>query len=190
MIDPLLRRLVRAFALLAVTIAPAGHADQTDPELPSLFSALADAPNPVVASGIERQIWSRWMRGPEPAANTLLDEARDAASSGAADEARGLFEQLLERFPEFAEGWNQRAILHYFEGDYQRSLEDIARTLELEPRHFGALAGSGQCYFRLEMYEEALAAFEAALQVHPWLHAARQQVEMLKSYLNARPRPI
>lgn len=171
-------------------MAGSAFGDQRDPALPELFSALANAPDPMASYEVEQTIWSAWLEAPDEVASVLLEEGRSAAMSGAMHAALQSFDELTEKFPDYAEGWNQRAIVHFMLGDLQRSLADIARTLELEPRHFGALSGSGQCYFRLEMYREALGAFEAALQVHPWLPAARRQVEILRALVKDETTPI
>lgn len=174
-------------ALVFAALPGPASGDQRAPDLPALFTALADAPDPQTAYTIERTIWSRWLQGPDESADALLEAARDAASAGRLDEALNTLDGLTERYPDFAEAWNQRAIVHFVRRDLTRSLADIERTLALEPRHFGALAGRGQCHFHLEQYEDALTAFEAALQVHPWLPAARQQADLLRMIINAPP---
>ena len=80
--------------------------------------------------------------------------------------------------------------MHYLLGDIPRSLQDIQQVLTLEPRHFGALSGRGQCMLQMQQFDDALGAFEAALTIHPWLPAARQQIEMLQTILNQRNKPI
>ena len=175
--------------LLVLWHSPA-PADQNDPQLPDLFVELANAPSRLAAHPIEQEIWSIWFTAPDPEVNEWIDQARDAASSGNIAAALELFERLTSKYPNYAEGWNQRAIMHYLRGDIESSLSDIARTLELEPRHFGALAGSGQCYLRLELFERSLHAFEAVLEIHPWMPAAQRQVEMLRALLKERLTPI
>ena len=171
--------------LLALWYGPV-LGDQTDPQLRALFVELANAPSQIAAHSIEQEIWSIWFTAPDPEVNDWIDQARDAASSGDVPTALEIFERLTSKYPNYAEGWNQRAIMHYLMGDIESSLEDIARTLALEPRHFGALAGSGQCYLRLELFQESLHAFEAALELNPWLPAAQRQVEMLRALLKER----
>ena len=60
------------------------------------------------------------------------------------------------------------------------SLADIDRTLELEPHHFGALAGLGLDNIELDRDEAALDAFERVLKVTPQSQSARHNIEIVK----------
>lgn len=177
--------------VLSVLLCLAGLAPVTRAAPPDeLFLALADAPDPMTAATIEQQIWEQWMAGPEPPARELLARARDAATGGDLAGATALFDELVLRYPDYAEGYNQRAILHYLTGDLEASLADIERTLALEPRHFGALAGRGQCYLRLDRPLEALHAFEASLTLNPWSRDVQQQVQQLRLRIEQQSTPI
>ena len=96
------------------------------------------------------------------------------------------FEQMVAIAPDFAEGWNKRATVHYLMGNYSASLGDIVRTLELEPRHFGALSGRGLVYVALEDEQRALEAFEQALAIHPNLVSAAVNAEALRKSLREK----
>lgn len=171
-------------------LATAARADQRAPELGALFSALTAAADAGQAAAIEQQIWSHWMAGPEPMADQLLEEARAAADAGQSAAALEVFDRLTTRFPDYAEGWNQRAIMRYLLDDVQGALDDIERVLVLEPRHFGAFAGRGQCYLRLERPRESLTAFMESLRINPWSATVQQQVEALHHYLREQQTPI
>ena len=96
------------------------------------------------------------------------------------------FNRIIELAPNFAEGWNKRATLYYLMGNYPASLADIKRTLELEPRHFGALSGLGLVNVELAHDEAALAAFERALAVDPHLDSANKNAEALRERIKQR----
>lgn len=164
--------------------ASSASADQTDPRLSDLFSSLVYAPNPGIAQGIQQEIWEIWFEGPDNRSVDALMNARLAAEAGDVEAAGRAFDRLVEDYPGFAEAWNQRAILRYLVGDITGSLSDIDQALALEPRHFGALSGRGQCYLRMENYRAALNSFEEALGINPWIQSTARQIQMLKAILS------
>ena len=52
--------------------------------------------------------------------------------------------------------------------------------LELEPRHFGALAGRGMIYQRAKKYTLALEAFREALRINPGMESVKQSIKDLE----------
>jgi tetratricopeptide (TPR) repeat protein len=97
------------------------------------------------------------------------------------------FDRLVEHAPGFAEGWNKRATVYYLMENYEASVLDIERTLELEPRHFGALSGLGMIYDAIGEPAAALRSFEAAVAINPHLDGARQRIEALRRELAGSP---
>ena len=87
------------------------------------------------------------------------------------------FDRMVEQAPDFAEGWNKRATVHYLMGDYRASVRDIQRTLGLEPRHFGALSGLGLIYDAIDQPAAALRSFEAAVAINPHLGSIKERIE-------------
>lgn len=164
-------------ACLLLTVG--ARADQTDPRLDLLFARLKDA-DAVEARIIEAHIWTLWSATDDPEARELLERGSVAMANRDHKTALAAFDALTARFPNFAEGWNKRATLFWILGDDAAALADIRRTLALEPRHFGALSGLGLVAMRLGRDEAAIAAFEAALAIHPHLPAARYHLERLK----------
>jgi lipoprotein NlpI len=84
--------------------------------------------------------------------------------------AEAVLDELVAYCPDYPEGWNQRAFARFLQGDHDGSLEDLARTLELEPRHFGALAGQGLNFLRQGRDRLAQTALRAAIDLHPWMN--------------------
>ena len=114
-----------------------------------------------------------------------------AASAGArrwreGDSAAAIehFTALVDTAPDFAEGWNARATAYFEAGLYGPSLADIARTLALEPRHFGALAGLGRDPRGNRRSARARSKpIGAALAIHPHRPDLREAVERLEAEL-------
>lgn len=168
-------------------LAGAGRADQDDQRLDPLFTALQEAGGPGEAREIEQRIWQVWALVDDNQSTRLMDQGNAAMAGRQYDAALGFYNDLVEREPEFAEGWNRRATLHFVTGDYRASVFDIQRTLALEPRHFGALSGLGLIYMALDENEAAIRSFEAALDIHPFMEGPKAHIERLESTLEGSP---
>jgi tetratricopeptide (TPR) repeat protein len=124
-------------------------------------------------------IWSVWLESGSPTVDLLMKKGVGAMGEGQAEPALAMFNAIIELAPDYAEGWNKRATLHYLMGRFEDSIADCERTLKLEPRHFGALSGLGMIYLQLEQDAKALEAYKRALAVHPQLPRLRSEVERL-----------
>ncbi len=178
-----------SIALLACAIGAGASADQDDDRLDGLFERLQMTGSAAEARTLQSLIWTIWFDygGGDPAVTRLMRDAVAAMNLRDHDRAESLLTQVTERAPDFAEGWNRRATSRYLAGDYFGSIADIQRTLELEPRHFGALSGLGLVYTALDEPERAMAAFEAALEINPFLPGARANIEHLRGLLDGDP---
>ncbi len=179
----IVRRMIAiALALVLGLSLSAGSAvaDQDDPRLEALFARLKTAPDARAAREVEAAIWQIWIQSDDEVIGMLMAQGQAAMTRSDLRAALGKFDQIVKIAPGFAEGWNKRATVLYLLGDFPRSLDDIARTLKLEPRHFGALSGRGLVWIELEDMNLALESFEAALEVHPNLSGASQNAESLR----------
>jgi tetratricopeptide (TPR) repeat protein len=176
--------IIRAvFAVLALgwgLLAGPAAADQKDPRLAPLFEKLGGSDNVAEAQMLELQIWQIWTEAKDGPTDTLMQLGLGAMQAGNLAGALELFDAVTLGKPDFAEGWNKRATVLYMLGAHERSAEDVAKVLALEPRHFGALSGLGLINMELDRPDAALEAFERALKVHPHLPGVKQRVEMLK----------
>jgi len=173
----------RIFALLLAALFLAGtgaRADQKDSRLDPLFEQLRIADDAGKAQVIESMIWQLWTQAGDPATDSLMELGLVAMQAGNLPGALELFDAVTARKPDFAEGWNKRATVLYMLGAYDKSAEDVERVLKLEPRHFGALSGLGLIDLERDRPDEALEAFERALELHPFLPGLKQRVEQLK----------
>lgn len=187
-------RYLRVSAIAAAVLAmplvagtpELARADQDDPRLDDLFERLQHTPDPAEAHALEQRIWGVWLESENAAINRLMQQGVLALRGQHYPTALQAFDRLVEQAPEFAEGWNKRATVHYLMGDFQASVADIERTLELEPRHFGALSGLGLIYDAIDEPRAALRSFEAALRLNPHIEDTRDRVEELRRELQGR----
>ena len=162
--------------------------DQTDPALDRLFTELARTTSHAEAEQLTSEIWTRWIASDGDAdADRLMQSGMALMSRGVLDGAEQIFSQLVYKRPDFAEAWNKRATVRFLLGDDTGSRRDIARVIDLEPRHFGALSGLGMISLRNGDPAGALQAFEAALQVNPHLEQAMDVARQLRQQLRGQP---
>ncbi len=172
--------------LFSLFAALPAAADQNDARLDELFSSLLQAPGAAEAQALEGAIWSIWGQSDDGAVRALMQDGVAAMSRRDYRRALAKFEQMVAIAPDFAEGWNKRATVHYLMGNFEQSLADVAKTLSLEPRHFGALSGRGLIYVALEDEKRALEAFEEALAIHPHLASAAVNAAALRKRIRER----
>ena len=128
--------------------------------------------DPALAARAEAALWEIWCRSGIPDVDRLLRQGIEAMERQDLEEAQALFARIIERAPDFAEGWNKRATVRYMMEDYAGAVADCEETLARNPNHFGALSGQGLCHMALGQYREAATLFRRALAVHPHLSAA------------------
>jgi len=127
---------------------------------------------------IEQKIWKLWSTHPNDEKLTnLLAEGSAAVNNNQLTEAINIFTKVIELDPNWAEAWNKRATVFYLVGKFQKSQDDIDKVLNLEKRHFGALAGQGLVNIQLKNYEKAIKSYQKALEIYP---SMRSPVMMIK----------
>ncbi len=174
---------VFVMATLISSVPAPVAADQSDERLKGLFERLKATPDPLEAQRIESEIWQIWIDCGQEDMNAVMEQGIRAMNMGQLKEAIAIFDRVVTELPDFAEGWNKRATVHYLNGDYSASVVDIERTLELEPRHFGAISGMGLIFMARGDEAGALQAFKAVLKIHPHARGAQFHVEELRKKL-------
>ena len=169
-------RLSLVVALLLPVVAPA---DQTDARLDALFETLRSSEDALVLLETEAEIWEIWYQSGESEVDAMMQVAAEEVRGGDLAAAEAIYGEVIERLPDFSEGWNRRATVRYYQGDFDGSLEDIEQTLRLEPRHFGAIWGLGMILGLQRDFERAILAFERLLEIKPNAPDARPRLELL-----------
>ena len=158
-------------------------ADQKDPRLDELFAVLQTSADPSALSTAHGKIWDIWTNNEDAELFSLMEQGITLMGRRRLHEALKVFDDLVDIAPNYAEAWNKRATVHFLLGNYADSIADVDATLDLEPRHFGALSGLGQIELKRGDPEAALSAFEAAVRMHPHLPGTRDLIRQLRRNL-------
>ena len=172
-----------AVTLLFLAIPPVLADKGPESTLNRLFAALHGTENQAEGSRLTSLIWQIWNHPADPETAVLMTEGREALEKLDFGTAEKRFNRVIGRAPAMAEGWNKRATLYYVMGRFEASIRDIRRVLQLEPRHFGALAGLGMNYDALGYKHKALNAWRKALEANPHLEDAPNRILQLEAEL-------
>jgi tetratricopeptide (TPR) repeat protein len=177
----LLAALIAGTPALAQQTGGGASASQPAPEMiDGLLGQLRQAEDEAKAKAIEQAVWKAWMRSGSPTVDLLVQQAERAMEDRQHRIAISILSTAIELEPEFPEVWNRRATAYYLSRQYERSRADAERVLELEPRHFAALAGLGVLHKEMGNERAALEAFRRALAIHPHLSVAQRAVKELE----------
>lgn len=167
---------------LIVLASPAfGEGEKLD----ELFLRLKTA-DPQQAMKIEAEIWIEWSKSGSASMDLLLERGREAMAAGDLETAVEHLTALIDHAPGFAEGWNARATAYYMEGQIGPALSDIAHTLDLNPRHFGALAGLAMIFDELGRKEQALEVWRMVEAIHPNAQGVSASIKRLEADLQGK----
>ena len=177
-------RVKPIFFILLCAVAIAGFSSQADEprdiRLDRLFAELHRTNDAATAQSLTDRIWDIWHNTGQSETVSLMLDGRRALQRRDLETALRRFNEVVRREPGLSEGWNKRATLYFVMGRYRASIVDIGRVLELEPRHFGALAGLGMIYEVLGQPRQALEAWRRALAVNPHLQDAPRRIRQLE----------
>lgn len=155
---------------------------ETQPQdrLGTLFALLQQPAAGRPAHEIEDEIWTIWTSHENPAFEARLQRAISGIARRRFSEAAQVLDDLIREEPRWAEAWNKRATLRFLTRRDADSIADIRATLQLEPRHFGAICGFGQICLRHGETAAAAGAFGAALRLNPHLEGVRAALAELE----------
>ncbi len=158
-------------------------ANDRDIELDKLFLELKKNKTNI-SSQIEQNIWLLWSTHPtNQKLTSMLDEGSKLINDQKFYRAIQVFSETIEKDPTWAEAWNKRATVYYMVGEFQKSQNDIDKVLELEKRHFGALAGQGLVNIQLKNYEKAILSYQRAEKIYPAMKSPKIMIKQIKDLI-------
>ena len=157
--------------------------NERDIRLNQLFNELK-ANKSKVAIIVEQEIWALWSTHPtDEKLTTRLEEGSQFVRDQNYLKARDVFTEVINLDQNWAEAWNKRATVFYLLGNFEDSQKDIDKVLELESRHFGALAGQGLVNIQLKNYEKAISSYEKALKIYPSMKSPRIMIKEIQKII-------
>ena len=160
----LISRIFLFFIIIPISFPHKAYSSELD----NLFLKLKLSDNAVLARNYESKIWKIWLNsGSSDSSNNQMQIGLKLMENGQLVHAQKVFEEISIKDPNWAESYNKIATIKFLKGDYSGSINDIQKTLKLEPRHFGAISGLVQINIILKNYEQALKNLEYVLKIHP-----------------------
>ena len=158
-------------------------AKERDVELDNLFSELKKN-NPAVSKNIEQRIWTLWSTHPsDDKLTSILNEGSKLMQDKDLFRAILVFTEVIEMDPTWAEAWNKRATVYYMIGEFEKSQSDINKVLNLEERHFGALAGQGLVNIQLKNYEKAILSYQMVEKIYPTMRSPKIMIKQIQDLI-------
>ena len=171
----MLARTLIVFLLFAFSI----KADQNDARLENLFEILSKTESNIQINEVTSSIWDIWHETNDPSIEADFYRGLESMRTGDLIMSVAFFTRVIDKNPNFAEGWNKRATVYYMLGKFDASMMDIHETLKLEPRHFGAMDGMGLIFIHLEQFDQAIDIYDQMLKIFPNNSSTKQKKEML-----------
>jgi tetratricopeptide (TPR) repeat protein len=145
--------------------------------LDSLFATLQSTSDSQAAKSAESDIIEIWLESGSDTVDLLMDWTLDAMEEKNYPLALDYLDRIVAMQPDYVEGWNKRATVHFLLDDYSKAIADIEQALALEPRHFGALSGLGTIMREIGDTDRAVTAFREALAVDPHLDNVKEALD-------------
>ena len=174
---------MKRLIILIILFSNFAQADQKDERLIELFDKLFLSTNNMEASKLLFNIWDIWSIADNQETQIIFDEANQFMDVGELDNAIELFTKVVKQSPEFAEGWNKRATVYFLKGELNKSISDIEKTLNLEPRHFGALDGLAEIYLMQDDLVSAAVIYRRILEIIPSSKKSQDRLKLINDLL-------
>ena len=154
-------------------------ADEKSKLLADLYAHLAASDSAETAKKVQSTIERLWGHSGSDTVALLMQRAAKALGAKDHDGALKFMDYVVLLAPDFAEGFNRRAFIHFSRNDMPSAVGDLRRALALEPNHFKALDGLAQIWRQMGNSKGALSVVKQLLEVHPYWEGAAKMAEEL-----------
>lgn len=149
----------------------AAQSQDTAAERDTLFKLLKNAESEAGGKFVANAIWHNWIESaPTEEVAQLVKDSMERRRWHDYQGAREILDKAIAIAPEYSEVWNQRAYIGFLQERFDQSLEDIEKAIELEPRHFAALAGKARILIHQGRPEEAREVLNVAVDIYPLMY--------------------
>lgn len=154
--------------------------------LDRLYDSLARAKTQASAERVAALIEALRLESGSDTVDLLTGRALDALKRRDPAGAIRLFDAVVAIAPDYAEGWNQRAMLYYAKGNYARTMRDLREVLSRDPRHWEAWGALGRILEDTGDPVHALGAYRRALAIYPTLEGLADRARRLAARVDGR----
>ena len=175
-------KFINIFILFFLISFPV-KSDQFDSRLPNLFDMLYSSEDVQKINSITKEIWDIWHETNDIKIDADFYRGMESMRTHDLIMSIAFFTKVIEKKPNFAEGWNKRATAYFMMGEFDKSMLDINQTLKLEPRHFGALDGMGLIFMHLQQYNEAAKVYDQLLKIFPNNQGIINKKKLMQEYI-------
>jgi tetratricopeptide (TPR) repeat protein len=160
------------------------NANDQKTQLNELLNELKKSKSNFLSQEIEQKIWKIWSTHHKDNKLTLmLAQGSALVNNQQLKKAVDIFSEVIILDPNWAEAWNKRATVLYMLGEFKKSQDDIDKVLELEKRHFGALAGQGLVNIQLKNYEKAIISYKKAQEIYPSMQSPNIMIKKIENLI-------
>ncbi|MGB6010818.1 MAG: tetratricopeptide repeat protein [Desulfobacterales bacterium] len=131
--------------------------------------------------------WQRHNQGVYAFDGNAMEYFNLGLKSSMANERINYFTTALDLNPGLAPAYEKRGLHYYFQGKYDKVIEDFTNYIRLVPDKADAYRMLGMAYLKIGTYEKAIANFDKAVNLAPDMSAAfsyRAEAFRLKGQLS------
>jgi tetratricopeptide (TPR) repeat protein len=170
---------MKKLVLIAALLLAPSFASAAPSEADKLFAELKKADSPENAKPIEDKLGQIFRVSGSASVDLLMTRAGTALGQADNATARTLIEAVTKLAPRFAEGWRMRAHMQRASNDDAGAMISLQRAVEINPKHFAAMAELGEM---LEDYGDkpgALKLYRRVLALDPQMRLAAEREKAL-----------